>query len=199
MSVTSSSETVTNSNSSPRARNSFSMLTRSGNSSRQGSHQVAQKLTSRMRPFAALASSSVFSPTSFISLTSGPWAGLAAGFRPARRALPLPACGPAAAVVPAPAKASAAQSTKAFVKALPMKGSWVSAALDGAAEGFDLRLLDGLTGEYRLDGVAQLGRGDGVAVARVVDAAVVDELARGIEQVRLGRDLRVEAVGDDVA
>src|SRR5215207_7743934 len=189
MSEGSSSETRTKS----RRLSSYwpRILTRSGNSSRQGTHHVAQKLTSRGRARPAPAPSRDLSAASSISVTFGgagfdaPGGG-AGGFGvTCFRVTPKP---------PASMKAATTAGSSPFDIT-----SLLARALDGAAEGLDLGLLDGLAGERRLDGVAQLRVGDRVAVARVVDAPAVDELARRVDQISLGRDLRVEAVGDLVA
>src|SRR5215207_278975 len=186
MSEGSSSETRTKS----RRLSSYwpRILTRSGNSSRQGTHHVAQKLTSRGRARPAPAPSRDLSAASSISVTFGgagfdaPGGG-AGGFGvTCFRVTPKP---------PASMKAATTAGSSPFDIT-----SLLARALDGAAEGLDLGLLDWLAGERRLDGVAQLRVGDRVSVARVVDAPAVDELAGGVEQVSLGRDLRVEAVGD---
>src|SRR2546423_1576197 len=176
------------------------IFTRSGNSSRQGAHQVAQKLTRRGRACASPAPSSDLSSASLISVifgrgtASSPEGFAAAVFDDDC----LCAVAPPAPPVTAQASEAASAPTTKSILLIFAKTLQRLAALDGAAEGFCLRTLDGLPGEHRLDCVAQLRRGDRVARARVVNAPVVDELAGGVEQVRFGRDLCVEAVGDDV-
>src|ERR1041384_4183563 len=107
------------------------ILTRSGNSSRQGTHHVAQKLTSSGRARPAPAPSRDFKAASSISVTFGGGSGLASpdGFGA------LFFCGPPKQ--PRSITAAETAGSSAFNITGPL-----ARALDGAAEGFDLGLLD---------------------------------------------------------
>src|SRR5262245_24408830 len=141
----------------PLSRYAFSSRARSGNSSRQGTHQVAQKFTRTTRPLrAAMAEASPFassSPASFGALPSG-----AAETIPVRK--------------------------RAAMKAAPITRVVRSGlgTLDRAAERLRLGLRDGLSREDLVERVLEVRRGHLRRLLVVlVDPAVVQQLAVGAD------------------
>src|SRR5262245_31917633 len=116
----------------PLSRYAFSSFARSGNSSRQGTHQVAQKFTRTTLPRrAATASASPFAFSSPASLGA----------------------------VPSGAADTVAVRERAAARAAPTNRNALR-TLDRAAERLGLGLRDGLSGQDLVESVLQVRRGD---------------------------------------
>src|SRR5215831_17873859 len=151
----------------PRLRKSASSLTRSGNSSRHGTHQVAQKLTSTTLPF----SRATRSWNCFASISP-----LMRGASAARAVAANPTVIPSAARNPF--RVILRVSKGSLVAALLGMTRWRSDPLDRAAERLGLGLCYGLAREQRVEGVLEIRRGHlGGVVGILVDAPVVPQLA----------------------
>src|SRR6185503_7490990 len=179
MSVISSSDTVTNA--SERDRYSRSIFTRSGNSSRHGSQNVTQKLTSNGPPRCC-----VISPLS-ASVSIGETTG-----KGLRGFVARPFFRWAGAVRPTN-KMHNATGMIAFEKRMVLR------SFNAATESLGFCLFNCLAPERGVESVAEVACFNLRGVAGVVDATVIDKLVVRIEEVSFGRYRGAEPVGNLVA
>src|SRR5215216_4966582 len=180
MSVTSSSDTVTNS--SERGRYSRSIFTRSGNSSRHGSQNVAQKLMSNgpsrccvIRPLSASVSIGETTGKDLRGFVAPLFFRWASAVRPTN-------------------KMHNATGMIAFEKRMAYLCSF-----NAATESLGFRLFNCLARERGIESVAQVACFNLCGVAGVVNASVIDKLVVRIEEVRFGRYRGAESVRNLVA